>query len=214
MPRTTGDRYRALERVRSDLHRAAASGLAVQGGMSTGRTTIDNCEVARQLPELLTNVPVLGGAKQRPVPPAVLPPAVAIPDAAQVPRVVHDPEDRRTGQRRAAERAWSAGDRQLRGEQRRRVAVTRPPARRQRGQRHREPGRAGRHVRRSAESVRPAAREGASVRRPADEAERRPEQRVQCERGVEENPSYAVFRQPAGILPARWYDSACRSISD
>ena len=38
------------------------SGLAVQGGMSTGRTTIDNCEVARQLPELLTNLPVLGAA--------------------------------------------------------------------------------------------------------------------------------------------------------
>jgi hypothetical protein len=38
------------------------SGLTVQGGMSTGRTTIDNCEVARQLPELLTSLPVLGEA--------------------------------------------------------------------------------------------------------------------------------------------------------
>jgi hypothetical protein len=35
------------------------NGLTVQGGLSSGRTTADNCEVARTLPEILTGLPVL-----------------------------------------------------------------------------------------------------------------------------------------------------------
>ena len=35
------------------------SGLTVQGGLSSGRTTVDNCEVARKLPEILAGLPVL-----------------------------------------------------------------------------------------------------------------------------------------------------------
>jgi hypothetical protein len=38
------------------------TGLSVQGGLSTGRTTIDNCDVAAQLPEILTGFPVLNEA--------------------------------------------------------------------------------------------------------------------------------------------------------
>jgi len=34
-------------------------GVSLQGGLSSGRTTIDNCEVTAQLPEMLTGFPVL-----------------------------------------------------------------------------------------------------------------------------------------------------------
>jgi hypothetical protein len=39
-----------------------ANGLSVQGGLSSGRTTFDNCEVARQLPEILAGLSVLNQA--------------------------------------------------------------------------------------------------------------------------------------------------------
>jgi hypothetical protein len=38
------------------------SGLTLQGGLSSGRTTIDNCEVATALPEILSGFPVLNDA--------------------------------------------------------------------------------------------------------------------------------------------------------
>ena len=35
------------------------NGVSLQGGLSSGRTTMDNCEVAARLPEILTGLPVL-----------------------------------------------------------------------------------------------------------------------------------------------------------
>jgi hypothetical protein len=37
-------------------------GVSLQGGLSSGRTTVDNCEVAARLPEILTGLPVLNDA--------------------------------------------------------------------------------------------------------------------------------------------------------
>jgi hypothetical protein len=44
------------------LNMRPRGGVSLQGGLSGGRTTVDNCEVAAQLPEILTGLPVLNDA--------------------------------------------------------------------------------------------------------------------------------------------------------
>ena len=82
-------------------------GLTFQGGTSTGRRIDDNCEIRAAVPEI-----ALGA--QNSINPYCLPGA-AVPDRLEGARLVHDPEDRRAGQRHAPEHSRGPAERQLPG---------------------------------------------------------------------------------------------------
>ena len=111
---------RALERRRRQRQRAAQGGVLVQGGVSTGRTSTDNCDVVAKLDNpsplychvdtaFLTQVKVLGSYL--------------------------DPARRRAGERHVPEHSRPGDPGQLHRAQRRRRAVARPDPVRQRRQR-------------------------------------------------------------------------------
>ncbi len=92
-----------------------AGGMSFQGGTSTGQNVADNCAVRADLPEL--NVGLGAGLVGSTVrhDESVLPRGLRRPDAVPRTGFVHDPKDRRPGQRSISEQAWRVTRGQLRG---------------------------------------------------------------------------------------------------
>ena len=97
---------RALERRRRHRERAAAAGMLLQGGVSTGRTSTDNCEVLDD------------GARERAPLNRLLPRRHELPDPGQAARHLHRAEGRRAVLGDLPEPAGTAGDGQLHRAQR------------------------------------------------------------------------------------------------
>ena len=111
------------------------NGLNFQGGTSTGENVADNCDVRDSLPELNSaHRPGSRGIDGQPDEP-LLPRRLRLADAVPRTRQLHDPEDRRAGQRRDAEQAGTTAGRELRRARRPNHAGARPSA----GRRWREP---------------------------------------------------------------------------
>ena len=101
------------------------NGLLLQGGIGTGRQVTNDCEVVDDLPEMLhtffgdpTRRVLLRGAAG-----GVLRAEQRVPHVGPGPGGLHDPEDRRAGQRHVPEpagRRWSQCQRELRRHSRRR----------------------------------------------------------------------------------------------
>ena len=86
---TTATQFENWNGVDVTVNARLRNGLTLQGGVSTGKTMEDNCEIVAKLPEM-NNISRLG--RRRPTrhdaacvmaPGAVLPPRVAVPDAVQ-----------------------------------------------------------------------------------------------------------------------------------
>ena len=73
--------HRALERRGRQLEPAAGAGTMLQGGISTGRTSLDVCELRAKLPELTVGAPYVGRPDV-----ARLQRRRQIPDPGEVPR--------------------------------------------------------------------------------------------------------------------------------
>ena len=100
---------RALERRGLQRQRAARSnGIMLQGGISTGRTATDNCDVDRQR----SGRRLRRGASDKPEP-ALLPRPGGVPDAGQAARHLHRPEGGREPRGDAPELAGADAHREL-----------------------------------------------------------------------------------------------------
>ena len=132
-----GDQYQRYNGMLFNVSARLGSGLQFQGGINTGKTVQDNCDVRAQVPELTT-----GGG----VSPAV---NVGNPYCHSDPgfitkshraRQLHRPEDRRVGERHAAQRSGRRAGRQLERAGRARVGRARPAGGRRRHHGADQPG--------------------------------------------------------------------------
>jgi len=56
-----GDQTERFDGIDINVNARLRTGLTVQGGVSTGKTTLDNCEIVAKLPEVLQGAAILGG---------------------------------------------------------------------------------------------------------------------------------------------------------
>ena len=124
-------------------------GLTLQGGISSGRTTVDECALAKVLPEVmisgqtLTFNPVLASAQ---TPLSALQGPGAILDAIQGLGHLHRAAGRHARQLDVAEYSWRTTGSELQRAQRHRLAVARAQPLRQRGEHRAQPCGAGNAV--------------------------------------------------------------------
>ena len=190
-------------------------GLILQGGFSTGRTSLDVCDIRRQLPELSVGHPSPSTRRTRSaISTACFLTQVKLLGTYTVPRI--DVQLAATLQ--SLPGPACAGE--LRRDQRDHPAVARTSAVRRRGQRHHQRHRAWSDLWRPPESARSALCQDPAVRPDADRhqpgsvqrAERKPgpdaEQQLRGMAGAPEHPRRAAVQDQRAVRLLMWNDPA------